>query len=204
MCPNEDVWNNRNTICELRETTLDDEPAYEFKFGSSGICRKKSEFSIEPKVGDQLDLAIYSGSACRRMLIRNGVVMFYYDDATLQQQHKGWSKLDREKQQEEFDKYMETADEKYAALPKCLQKRIDTMRANDNADIRLLEPYRMFVFQEGVKIAAVVTSEKEIFAFRELSWKNQKTLVPDLSEDHSGGTFAIAISAALEIIRTPD
>ena len=203
MCPNEDVWNDRNTICELRETTLDGEPAYEFKFGSSGICRKKSEFSIEPKVGDQLDLAIYSGSACRGMRL-NGAVMFYYDDATLQQQHEEWSKLYREKQQEEFDKYMETADEKYAALPKCLQKRIDAIRASDDADTRFWESYNMFAFQEGVKIAAVVTSEKEIFAFRELSWKNQKTLVPDLSEDHSGGTFATAIVAALEIIRTPD
>lgn len=171
MCHNEDVWNDRNTICELRETTLDGEPAYEFKFGSSGlICHKKSEFSIEPKVGDQLE----------------------------------WSKLYREEQQQEFDKYMETADEKYAALPKCLQKSIDTMRASDNADTRFWEPYDMFAFQEGVKIAAVVTSEEEIFAFRKLSWKNQKTLVPDLSEDHSGGTFSTAIAAALDIVRTPD
>ena len=68
MCPNEDVWNDRNTICELRETTLDGEPAYEFEFGSTGIRRKKSEFSIEPKVGDQLDLAIYLGT-CRGMCL---------------------------------------------------------------------------------------------------------------------------------------
>lgn len=203
MCLQDDVWNDRNIIRELGETTLDGEPAYEFGFGSSGICRKKSEFSIEPKVGDQLDLATYSGSACRGMRL-NGAVMFYYDDATLQQQREEWSKHYHEKQQKEFDEYMQTAGEKYAALPKCLQKRIDAMRVSDDADTRFWEPYNMFAFQEGVKIAAILTSEKEILAFRELSWKNQKTLVPDLSEDHSGGTFATAIAAALEIIRTPD
>ena len=199
----DDVWNDRNTIRELGETTLDGEPAYEFEFGSSGICHKKSEFSIEPKVGDQLDLALYSGSACRGMRL-NGVVMFYYDDVTLQQQREERSKFYREKQQKEFDEYMKTADEKYAALPKCLQKRIDAMRASDDADTRFWEPYNMFAFQEGVKIAAILTNETEILAFRELSWKNQKLLVPDLAEDHSGGTFATAIVAALEIIKTPD
>ena len=203
MCLHEDVWDDRNIISELGETTLDGEPAYEFRFGSSGICHKKSEFSIEPKVGDQLDLATYSGSACRGMRL-NGAVMFYYDDATLQQQREEWSKHYHEKQQKEFDEYMQTAGEKYAALPKCLQKRIDAMRVSDDADTRYWEPYTMFAFQEGVKIAAILTSEKEILAFRELSWKNQKTLVPDLSEDHSGGTFATAIVAALEIIKTPE
>ena len=203
MCLHEDVWDDRNIIRELREITLDGEPAYDFNFGSSGICCKKSEFSVEPKVGDRLDLATYCGSACRGMRL-NGVVMFYYDDATLQQRHEEQSKRYHEKRQKEFDEYMETAGEKYAALPKCLQKHIDAMRASDDADTRYWEPYNMFAFQEGVKIAAILTSEKEILAFRELSWKNQKTLVPDLSEDHSGGTFATAIAAALEIIKTPD
>ena len=203
MGRHEDVWNDRNIVSKLGETTLDGEPAYEFGFGSSRICHKKSEFSIEPKVGDQLDLALYSGSACRGMRL-NGVVMFYYDDATLQQQREERSKFYREKQQKEFDEYMKTADEKYAALPKCLQKRIDAMRASDDADTRFWEPYNMFAFQEGVKIAAILTNETEILAFRELSWKNQKFLVPDLAEDHSGGTFAIAIAAALDIVRTPD
>ena len=56
-----------------------------------------------------------------------------------------------------------------------------------------------FAISEGIMIAEILRDEEKIKDFCELSWEEQKKLVP-LSDNHYGGTFGIAIRSALSYL----
>jgi hypothetical protein len=56
--------------------------------------------------------------------------------------------------------------------------------------------YNHFAISEGIMIAEILRDEEKIKEFSESTWEEQIKLVP-LSDNHSGGTFGIAIRSAL-------
>jgi hypothetical protein len=57
--------------------------------------------------------------------------------------------------------------------------------------------YNMFSLEQGILIAEALQTKEAILDFNKASWEEQKRLVPGLSDDHSGNTFAMACRGAL-------
>lgn len=59
------------------------------------------------------------------------------------------------------------------------------------------DDYKYFACSQGVLIANELETVDKIKNFNNLSWEHQKNIVPGLSDEHSGGTWSLAISAAV-------
>ena len=60
--------------------------------------------------------------------------------------------------------------------------------------------YTKFSASQGILIANVLETKEKILEFNRLSWEEQKKIVPGLSDEHSGGTWSIAIKLAIEYL----
>ena len=88
-------------------------------------------------------------------------------------------------------------DAKIAALPVEFQQRIERFRAGNPDFWWDHQPYELFCCEEAMKIAdAMKDRPEDLRGFGQLSWEQQKILVPTLSGDHSGNTFGTAVKLA--------
>ncbi len=88
-------------------------------------------------------------------------------------------------------------DARIAALPLAFQKRFERFRAGNPDFWFEHQPYELFCCEEAMKIAAALKDRPEdVPAFAKLDWKQQKQLVPTLSDEHSGNTFGMACRLA--------
>ena len=96
----------------------------------------------------------------------------------------------------EFEEERSELDAQYDALPDVFKRRLDKFRTN-NPDFRWkYEGYEMFVCMEAVKIAeALSENAASIRIFAGLSYAEQMRQV-ELSDDHSGNTFGMAVHLA--------
>ncbi|MEN6293177.1 MAG: hypothetical protein ABFD07_14345 [Methanobacterium sp.] len=62
------------------------------------------------------------------------------------------------------------------------------------------DDYKYFACSQGVIISNALETKERILEFNNLSWEEQKRLVPAISDDHSGGTWSLAMSAAIAYI----
>ena len=60
--------------------------------------------------------------------------------------------------------------------------------------------YNYFACSQGILIANVLEDEKKIIEYNKLGWEEQKKIVPGISDDHSGGTWGLAINAAVRYL----
>ena len=66
----------------------------------------------------------------------------------------------------------------------------------ESKGVKLNDPYTIFGVSEGILIAECLETKEEILKFNSLSFSEQKKLVP-ISDEHSGGTFNLAIKSAI-------
>lgn len=60
--------------------------------------------------------------------------------------------------------------------------------------------YNIFAISEGILIATTLRTKEMIVEFSKASWDEQKSLVPSLSDDHSGNTFGMACRLAISYL----
>lgn len=159
---------------------------------------------IEPHVGDTLRLYSNSprvglGSHIRGIDI-NGCEVRYQtqeeSEAALHRQLDEWEA----KQRAEFEAGRETYLRRIAALPSELRTRMERLRkSKPDFDWRWGE-YELFCCEQAVAIAARIKSRPEIQAFHEMPPEEQKALVPELSDEHSGWTFSCACRLAVALV----
>ena len=60
--------------------------------------------------------------------------------------------------------------------------------------------YKYFACSQGILIAEALEDAEEIRKFNYLNWGEQKKIIPGLSDEHSGGTWSLAIDAAIRYL----
>ena len=60
--------------------------------------------------------------------------------------------------------------------------------------------YKYFSCSQGILIANALEDEEKIREYNNLGWDEQKRLVPGISDEHSGGTWGLAINAAIRYL----
>ncbi len=60
--------------------------------------------------------------------------------------------------------------------------------------------YNYFACSEGILIANTLQDEQKIIEYNKLGWEEQKRIVPGISDEHSGGTWGLAINAAVRYL----
>ena len=70
------------------------------------------------------------------------------------------------------------------------QKRLDILRKNNHNFRWKYEAYEMFCCKETIKIATTLKNTKELEIFAKVDYKNQREMVPTLSNEHSNNTLA--------------
>lgn len=60
------------------------------------------------------------------------------------------------------------------------------------------DDYKYFACSQGILIANILETKERILEYNNLgSWEEQKRIVPGISDEHSGGTWSLAINAAV-------
>ena len=60
------------------------------------------------------------------------------------------------------------------------------------------DSYKHFACSQGILIANILETKERILEYNNLgSWEEQKRIVPGISDEHSGGTWSLAINAAV-------
>ena len=60
--------------------------------------------------------------------------------------------------------------------------------------------YSYFACSEGILIANTLETKEKILEFNNLTWEEQKKMVPGISDEHSGGTWGLAINSAIKYL----
>lgn len=183
-------------------TPYKDGRGYEILIGSTGFFFD-SKYGVVPMVGDDITVYTKNFSTIRGVDI-NGKRIFYKSDEDLERDHREFcDRLDKEKK-ERFEKNKEKMDEQYENLPDCFKKRIDRFRKN-NPNFRVdFEDYELFCCEQAIVIANTLKEPLKITEFKELGYEEQRKMVPDLSEDHSGNTFGMAVYLAYWYLQQPE
>lgn len=59
------------------------------------------------------------------------------------------------------------------------------------------EDYNKYCFEQAIEISKSLRSKEEIISFTKKSWDEQKSLVPNLDDGHSGNTFGMSCRLAI-------
>ena len=117
-------------------------------------------------------------------------------DEQLKKERQEWLKNYEQEKQAEFAKNKAKMDVDYDSLPMIFQQRIDKFRKT-NPRFRIdYERYELFCCKEAILIAEAIHTKEELENFIKLDFKEQKKIVPELSDGHSGNTFGMACRLA--------
>lgn len=165
----------------------------------------KAEHGIEPRVGDEVRFYGCGIGFPVRGLTINGRVVFYRTEADEAERHRREIARREQKQRDEFERVGRAKlDADYAALPAEFKRRLDGLRRR-NADFRWRhESYEMFVCREAVLIAQTLRTADAVRGYGEAAYDEQRRLVPDLSDQHSGNTHGSAVRLAWLWLSRPD
>lgn len=199
-------------------------------FGSAvGIGVPKIEGKPEPKIGDTIRTYGRFGGPVHGIDL-NGVEVYWDTPwERFSKRIKMLAGFDRERR-EEFVEQVAELDAKYEALPAPLKARIDRFRAEREDFRIDGEAYEMAAVADAPKIARAIAEENGwmldddvrvvplddeseearkdreaviaagVEKFRDLSYEEQKRLVPDLDPGHSGNTFGGAVRLAYGLL----
>ena len=143
----------------------------------------------------------YPGGLSRvRGLFLNGRKVFYRTEAEQNQQNADELAESVRLDHEKFEKSRDDMDKRYAALPGVFRDRLDRLRSN-NHDFRWrYEQYELFCCEQAVAIASHVPNME---AWLALPFDKQKSVVTELSDQHSGNTFGCAVALAKAYLAKP-
>lgn len=173
----------------------------------------------EPKVGDTVWL--YNGGFSfggRHGWALNGNVIEWQTPWERFAERVKWLAAYDRRQREEFAQQKAALDTKYDALPTPLKLRIDRFRHESRTFRVDSEAYEMAAVGDAPKIARALAAQHgwtlddelsvtdadvstgrigaAVKAFYDLAYAEQKAMVPDLDDGHSGNTFGAAVQLA--------
>ena len=155
-----------------------------------------------PKVGDEIICHTHNGSTIRGVTLR-GELLFMKTEEELKAEHEEWRRKYNEDKQKEFKQKRRQLDDDYDSLPIEFQRRISWFRAH-NPDFRWdFEGYEMMVCVEAVRIAEALKTAAKIRQFQKASYKRQREMVPEISDEHSGNSFGAAVQLAAYYVQNP-
>lgn len=164
----------------------------------------KKKYGVTPKVGDKLTTHTKGGTfGTIRGMDLNGVKVFWYTDEELEANRIEWLRKNEEDKQKKFKDSVAEMDKQYEALPECFRKRIDKYRQNNDRFRIDYESYELFCCEQAVIIANGCKTIGVIKKFITLPWDEQKKMIPELDEGHSGNTFGAACSLAHWYLKNP-
>lgn len=165
-----------------------------FREGTCFLCPKESP--IEPRPGMKARLFGKGFGCVVRGLSLDGVSVYYRTEDEDRIKHEEEVAERKRQRREEFEQDRENRDARFAALPEIFRKRIEKFRRN-NPEFRWeYEPYEMFCCEEAVVIANALRSPEAVKDFAGKQYEEQKALVPNLGEGHSGNTFGCTVRLA--------
>lgn len=169
---------------------------------STGFMLKK-KWGVVPKEGDTVTLHCHQGTSIRGM-DWNGVKLFYKTDAELEVERQEWLANYEKEKLESFEKNKRQMDIDYSALPPVFRDRIDRFRTN-NPDFRKdSEAYELFCCKQAVVFANACQTVEGLKIFYEAPYEEQKIMVPEMDDGHSGNTFGCAVKLARLFIEAPE
>lgn len=181
-----------------------DKEGYEITREEGWMFYVSKEHGVEPKIGQVA--RFYGGGIGRpvRGLDLNGQEVFYRTPEQQAELHAQSVREHEAKDKVEFEQNKVELDAQYQALPEVFQRRIDKFRTN-NPDFRWkFEAYEMLVCTQAVMIAEALKTSTAIQSWKDMDFKKQKRLVPDLSNGHSGNTFDAACFLAMLYLEQPE
>ncbi|PID52190.1 MAG: hypothetical protein CR972_02800 [Candidatus Moraniibacteriota bacterium] len=186
------------------------------------------KWGVSPRIGD---IARFYGEGIGRSvrgLDINGVECFYSTKQDYQKQLRTKAEEHEKEMQEQFERDRSNLDERFNKLPHIFQKRIEKFRKN-NPDFRWkYEKYELFCCEQAIVIYNAINTKLQQeakddgltveqyqkkytmrvkFLFHELSamsFEEQKEVIPELEDNHSGNTFGTAMKLAFLYTFQPD
>lgn len=191
-------WIEGEKVTEVRES----EHGWQVALNGSGFILKK-EHEREPLVGDEVELKLAYG--CEICGVRiNGETVFDKSDDEIKEDKKEQGRQIQIDQISRFQKNKTQLDEAFATLPPEFQRWIARLRSKTSDYRWQYEEYDMTVALDAVKIANRFKGDIEgVKKFHELDWTQQKEMIPDLFDGHSGNSFTHAIQYAVIYMKTP-
>ena len=186
----------------IKEITESDD-YYSILTDQSMVFGFAKKYGVKPKVGDRIKTYSTRGSEIRGVDL-NGVRVFYESDEELERERKEWLANNEREKQDSFQKNKAQMDADYETLPENFRKRIDRFRANNDRFRVDYEGYEVFCCKEALKIAAACGTPEKVQEFARAKWEEQKKIVPDLSDGHSGNTFGCACQLAYIHLKWPE
>lgn len=165
---------------------------------------------VTPVVGDTV--RVYGDFGYRYHGQRlNGLLLWWKSADEMAEEHRAMiQKMRSDKRQQWDESGRSSCDAQYDSLSPELQARIDRLRAA-NPDRWDWEPYEMFICTEANKMTlwareTCPPNSTPIAHLREwntLTTDEQREVMPEMSDSHSGNTFSCALALAL-LILDPD
>jgi hypothetical protein len=185
--------------------------SYELKFNDGWCFSIDNKSGIIPKVGDSIRTYGKGIGFTIRGFFVNGKKVYYRTESQQEQKHKNWCKKERKKKVARLASEKDDRDKRVKALPESMQKRMQGFYER-NKDFRIeFEPYELFCLEQAMIIAnacKMETSGNHNFAidetFKKLTFDEQKKLVPEISDQHSGNTFGFSCLMAKFLLQGND
>lgn len=189
-------------LCTVKKVVESDDGYSITSTESTGFYLTK-KYGAVPKEGDVIRLHFVNGNTIRGMDL-NGVPLYYKSDEELANERQAWLDDYNKKQADEYEKNKRQMDIDYSALPEVFRERIDRFRAN-NPKFRVeYEGYELFCCKQAVVFAKACQTVEGIKIFYDAPYEEQKIMVPDMADGHSGNTFGMACSLARLYLESPE
>lgn len=152
---------------------------------------------IEPEIG--MTARLYPGRTGLpvRGLDLNGIEVFYRTEEEERERHETWVAEQRAKRREELEATREDRDAKIATLPDPLRERMEGFHERGGDEWRAeYEEYELSICVDAAKVAAALPDADAVRAFHEKGYEQQREIVPDTSDGHSGNSWGMVIRLA--------
>lgn len=163
------------------------------------------KYNFKPKKGDKVKVYLHQGFSIRGMEF-NDKLLYYKTDEQLEEERQEWLWNNDLEKRERFLKNKKKLDDDFNSLPEIFQQRIERFRKGNNNFRIEFEDYEMFSCKQAIVIAEALRgkTEEEFKKIWDMKYKEQKELIPELSEDHSGNTFGAAMRLAFWYLFNPE
>jgi len=196
------IQDDRQFELHVIKTVEMGEDGYSLTF-VDGWCFWMPGSKLEPQ--PEMQVKLYgkgTGYPIRGMVV-NGETIFYRTEEEQQIQFEQERREDEEKRRDEYKKNREDYDKRIHKLPELFQKRIHDFRMATPGWGEGYEKYELFVCEQAMTIANALKTVDRIQPFHDLDFEEQKKIVHELDDGHSGNTFGAACYMARVWMENP-
>lgn len=185
-------------------TGVDDvETGWAINCGGLSFTVPSTVCQVRPCVGEVVRFYGRGFGSPVRGVVIGGREYFYRTPDEQEQHHTAMLEQMNRERIVEFERQRPHLDADYESLPDIFKLRIDKFRRNNPEFRWKYEAYEMFCCKQAIVIANALKTPEAVKAFHGKEWAEQKSLVPGLSDGHSGNTFGCSVRLAYYYISNP-